>query len=122
MCTQDYEGDLRAGWRTVPVRIGPDRAMKQVPFYYLGYLLLFIPWIKYPKYMSDIYLMDALMFVVALYTLWYLNYRAYRRIKDKERLNRAFELYTRTMTRIFIILFELLLVFEGLWDIHIIPS
>ncbi|MCK4717167.1 MAG: UbiA family prenyltransferase [Thermoplasmata archaeon] len=119
VCAGDYHGDVKQGWRTVPVVHGRMAAMKQIPFWFLGfvpfYAIPYFGWFGYPAYFSDIYMVGYSIFIVALYLCWYAIYRVMKRTKDEKKIWGAFEFYARTWTRLFIIFTQFVMLAEAFW-------
>ena len=119
VCCGDYYGDVKQGWKTVPVRLGRRAAMLTVPLFFLGYFLKLLPRLYYPEVFSDIYLIGALMFIVGQYSMWVIIWRRMNSTTNEERIWAAFETYARTGTRLVIIFFEFVLLFEAFYDIYL---
>lgn len=103
VCAGDIVGDRKAGFRTLPVLAGKRRAMLaallcyilSVPFYPIPYLTgLFGP----------VYLIGSAVFLAGLFATWALTYA--RPVWD------SFERYIRTGTRLFVFMFQMVLIAE----------
>ncbi len=120
VCSGDYYGDVEQGWKTVPVRLGRRKAMLTVPVFFLGYFLTLLPRLYYPEIFSDIYFIGAWLFIIGQYTMWLLIWRRMNSTTDEKKIWSAFELFARTGTRLLIIFFEFVLVFEAFYDIYLL--
>jgi 4-hydroxybenzoate polyprenyltransferase len=118
VCSGDYYGDVKQGWQTVPVRLGRRTAMLTVPLFFLGYFLIFIPRFHYPEIFSEIYYIGAWIFIIGQYAMWLLIWKRMNSTTDEKRIWAAFEKYARTGTRLFIIFFEFVLLFEAFYDFY----
>jgi geranylgeranylglycerol-phosphate geranylgeranyltransferase len=116
VCIGDLPGDLKAGFRTTPIRLGRDRAMRHVLWYYCGYLLLLpLPFTgvgPFPPLFGDVYLAGALLFALILFATWGATWRAIRR-GDEEQIFAAFERHIRLGTRLGVVFFQLVLFVEA---------
>ncbi|MEW5759442.1 MAG: geranylgeranylglycerol-phosphate geranylgeranyltransferase [Candidatus Thermoplasmatota archaeon] len=106
VCAGDINGDIKAGYKTLPVRIGQKKSMLVA----LSFYFLFIP--IYPiSYVYNIfgklYIVGATVFIIFLFLTWYITY-----IK---RSWSAFERYIRTGTRLDVIFFEIILLLECIY-------
>jgi len=116
----DYVGDLKAGFRTLPVQIGRKHSMYFALFFYL----LFIPiyplpafdWtgLGIPKLFGTIYLIGGMIFAISLLLTWLLTYRVVLQ-NDEDKMWAAFERYERTGTRLMVVVFQLILLLEVLY-------
>lgn len=117
VCAGDYQGDLKAGWKTTPVRLGRKRAM----FVALLFYLLFIPLIPLPAFdwtglgapqiFGAIYLIGGAILAISLFLTWILTYRAVLTNNEKK-IWVAFEQYERTGTRLVIVVFQFFMLIE----------
>ncbi len=99
VCAGDYTGDLKSGFKTIPVRHGRKNAMYIALFFYLAYIPIF----PLPAY-------DWLG-IGALLVTWLLTYRIVLQ-NDEKKIWAAFERYERTGTRVMVIIFQLFLLLE----------
>ena len=115
VCVQDYDGDRKAGFHTLPVRVGQKKAMYAVLPFYVAYLLCFpvahIGWLGFPKIFSELYMWGASLFGVMLFATWVRSYAALRR-DDPDHTFRVFERYIRTGTRLGVVFFQFVLFLE----------
>lgn len=114
----DYKGDLKAGFKTLPVLIGRKKAMHISLIFYLAFIPIFpIPyfgWMGAEKIFSHIYLIGATIYVIALLTTWILTYKIVLKGNEKK-IWRAFEMYERTGTRVMVIFFQIMLFLEAFY-------
>jgi 4-hydroxybenzoate polyprenyltransferase len=113
----DYNGDRKAGFRTLAVKIGRKRSM----YVALGFYIIFIPLFPLPAYdwlgigvpqlFGPIYLIGGTVFAVSLLLTWMLTYRVVLQ-NDEGKIWNAFERYERTGTRLMVIVFQLILLLE----------
>lgn len=107
VCAEDVEGDIKAGFRTFPVRIGQKKSMYVAVVFYIGYAMLYpapyiFKWDILPSlYYDPVYLFGATVFALVLFVTWYLTLR--------EMTERAFWNYIRTGTRVGVIFFQFIL-------------
>lgn len=118
VCAGDYYGDLEQGWRTVPVRLGRRASMLTVPIFFLGfvpfYAIPYFGWFDYgPTPLGPIYFWGYTIFIIGLYLCWAVIYWTMTHTRDEKRVWRAFEVYARTGTRLFIIFTEFVLLAEA---------
>ena len=113
----DYVGDQKAGFKTLPIKIGRKNSMYVALFFYLLFIPLFLlpvyDWagLGVPKVFGNLYLIGGGIFAVSLMLTWILTYIVV--IKDnEEKIWAAFEKYERTGTRVMIIIFQIFLLLE----------
>ncbi len=117
VCAGDYQGDLKSGFKTTPVRIGRKRSMYVALFFYLIYIPIFplpaFDWlgIGVPQVFGTVYLIGGSLFGIALLLTWALTYRVVLQ-NDEKKIWTAFERYERTGTRVMVIVFQLFLLLE----------
>jgi len=113
----DYVGDLKAGFKTMPVNIGRKNSMYVALFFYIlfvpVYLLPAFDWtgLGVPKVFGPLYLVGGGIFAFSLLFTWFLTYRVVIK-NDEEKIWAAFEKYERTGTRLMIIIFQIFLLIE----------
>lgn len=116
VCIGDMPGDREAGFRTTPLRLGRDRAMRRVLWFYTGYLVLLpFPFTgigPFPPLFGRVYLAGALLFAAILFATWVATWRTIRS-GDEERIFRSFERYIRLGTRLGVVFFQLVLFLEA---------
>lgn len=116
VCVGDLPGDIEAGFRTTPIRMGRDRAMRHVLLYYTGYLLLLpLPFTglgPFPALFGRIYLAGAIIFAIVLFATWLVTWRTIRG-GDESAIFAAFERYIRLGTRLGVVFFQLVLFAEA---------
>jgi len=115
----DYNGDLKAGYKTLPVLIGRKKAMYVALIFYLAFVPLYpIPYFGWfgaePALFGPFYLAGATIFVLALLSTWILTYRIVLQGNEK-RIWQAFERYERTGTRLMVIFFQIMLLLEAFY-------
>ncbi|MAE69431.1 MAG: 4-hydroxybenzoate polyprenyltransferase [Gemmatimonadetes bacterium] len=116
VCIGDMPGDIEAGFRTLPIRQGRDRAMRFVLLYYAGYLLLLpIPFTgigPLPGLFGPVYLAGAIVFAAVLLATWAATWRTIRS-GNEEAIFDAFERHIRFGTRMGVVFFQLILLLEA---------
>ncbi|UCE74515.1 MAG: UbiA family prenyltransferase [Methanomassiliicoccales archaeon] len=111
VCAEDVEGDIRAGFKTFPVRIGAKKSMVVAVFFYIGYAILYpapylFRWDILPSlYYDPVYLFGATVFAIVLFATWAITY--------KEMTEKAFWNYIRTGTRVGVIFFQFILLISA---------
>jgi len=117
VCAGDFTGDIKSGFKTIPVRLGRKRAMYVALFFYLAFIPLFpLPaydWIGIgvPQVFGSVYLIGGALFALALLLTWVLTYRVVLQ-NDEKKIWAAFERYERTGTRVMVIVFQVFLLLE----------
>jgi len=117
VCAGDYQGDLKAGWKTTPVRLGRKRAMVVALLFYLFFIPLFplpaFDWagLGAPQIFGAVYLIGGFILASSLFLTWILTYRVVL-TKDENKIWKAFERYERTGTRLIIVVFQLFMFIE----------
>ncbi|MBN1281126.1 MAG: UbiA family prenyltransferase [Candidatus Thermoplasmatota archaeon] len=118
VCAGDYIGDLKAGFKTTPVRLGRKRSMQLALLFYLLFIPLFplsaYDWagVHMPQVFGTVYLIGGGLLAAALMLTWLLTYRVVISTNDEKRIWKAFERYERTGTRVMIIVFQLFILLE----------
>ena len=116
VCVGDYEGDLAAGYKTTPIRLGREKAMLLALVYYVISFLLIEPVFKglgfYPGVFSWPYRTGAYIFFAILFITWGITWRV-AKTGDSEKIFKSFELNIRTGTRIGVLLFQIFLFMDG---------
>jgi len=113
----DYVGDLKAGFKTLPVNIGRKNSMYVALFFYILFIPLYLlpafDWtgLGVPKVFGSLYLVGGGIFAFSLILTWVLTYRVFIK-NDEEKIWAAFEKYERTGTRVMIIIFQIVLILE----------
>ncbi len=113
----DYVGDLKAGFKTMPVNIGRKNSMYVALFFYILFVPLYLlpayDWtgLGVPKVFGPLYLVGGGIFAFSLLFTWFLTYRVVIK-NDEEKIWAAFEKYERTGTRLMIIIFQIFLLIE----------
>ena len=113
----DFTGDLRAGFKTLPVRIGRKRSMYTALIFYLIFIPLYplpaFDWmgLGIPRIFGPLYLIGGTLLAISLLLTWILTYRVVLQ-NDEKKTWKAFEKYERTGTRIMIIVFQIFLLLE----------
>ena len=117
VCIGDYVGDLKAGWKTIPVKHGRKKSMFIALFFYLLFIPLFpIPaydWtgLGAPQIFGTVYLIGGTLLAITLLLTWLLSYFAIL-TNDEKKIWKAFEKYQRTGTRIMIVVFQIFIFLE----------
>ncbi len=118
VCAGDYIGDLKAGFKTTPVRLGRKRSMQIALFFYLLFIPIFplsaIDWagLHMPKIFGSVYLIGGCMLAAGLLITWLLTYIVVIKTDDEKKIWKAFERYERTGTRVMIIVFQIFILLE----------
>jgi geranylgeranylglycerol-phosphate geranylgeranyltransferase len=113
VCAEDVEGDIKAGFRTFPVRVGQKRSMYYAVGFYVGYAILYpLPfifrWDILPGlYYDPVYLIGATIFGIILFATWYLTI--------KQMTEKAFWNYIRTGTRVGVLFFQFILLISAFY-------
>ena len=115
----DYQGDLKAGFKTVPVQFGRKKAMLIALIFYLLFIPIFpIPYFGWFDasivFSSLFYIVGGTLFAVALLLTWILSYRVVK-TNDEQKIWVAFERYERTGTRVMVIVFQIMLFLEAFY-------
>jgi geranylgeranylglycerol-phosphate geranylgeranyltransferase len=117
VCAGDFTGDLKSGFKTIPVIYGRKKAMYIALIFYLLYIPIYLlpahDWlgIGVPKVFGMVYLIGGGLFGFALLLTWILTYGVVLR-DDEKKTWAAFERYERTGTRVMVIVFQLFLLLE----------
>jgi len=117
VCAGDYVGDLKAGFKTLPVKLGRKKSMYIALFFYLAFIPLYpLPaydWIGLgiPQVFGLVYLIGGAVFAASLLLTWFLTYLVVLK-NDEEKTWQAFERYERTGTRVMVIVFQIIMVLE----------
>jgi geranylgeranylglycerol-phosphate geranylgeranyltransferase len=118
VCAGDYIGDLKAGFKTLPVRLGRKKAMQIAFFFYIIFIPIFplSAWdwagIHLPQVFGTVYLIGGIILAISLIATWILTYAWVIRTTDEEKIWQAFERYERTGTRVMIIIFQIFIFLE----------
>lgn len=117
VCVGDYVGDLKAGWKTTPVKLGRKKAMYVALIFYLIFVPLYpLPAFDYlkigvPHVFGNLYLIGGTLLAITLLLTWFLSYLAVL-TNDEKKIWKAFERYERTGTRAMIIVFQIFILLE----------
>jgi geranylgeranylglycerol-phosphate geranylgeranyltransferase len=115
VCAGDIKGDIKAGYRTTPVRLGREMSMYVVLPFYIGFIFIFpisyFGWFGFSRIFGGIYFWGAVIFEIILLITWLDTYRVVRIGSDKE-IWSAFERNIRTGTRLGVIFFQIILLIE----------
>jgi 4-hydroxybenzoate polyprenyltransferase len=118
VCAGDIKGDIKAGYRTTPVRLGRLRSMDvAMVFYVVSIPIFFISYFGccyFPKIFGDLYLWGAVVFILILIITWIDTYRVAVKGDDSATWG-AFERNIRTGTRAGVILFQVILFLEAFY-------
>jgi geranylgeranylglycerol-phosphate geranylgeranyltransferase len=115
----DFNGDLKAGYKTLPVLLGRKNAMYVALIFYILFIPIFpIPyfgWLGADKvFQSGFYIFGATIFSLSLLITWILTYRVVLK-NDEKKIWSAFEKYERTGTRLAVIFFQVMLLLEAFY-------
>lgn len=115
----DFNGDLKAGYKTLPILLGRKKAMYVALIFYLAFIPLYsIPYFGLlgakPVLFGPFYLIGATVFALSLLITWLLTYRVVLQ-NDEQRIWAAFEKYERTGTRAMILFFQAMLFLEAFY-------
>jgi len=115
----DFNGDLKAGYKTLPVLLGRKKAMYVALFFYLVFIPIFpisyFGWFGADKVFNSIfYLAGASIFSLSLLITWILTYIIVLQ-NDEKKIWAAFEKYERTGTRLAVIFFQIMLFLEAFY-------
>jgi geranylgeranylglycerol-phosphate geranylgeranyltransferase len=118
VCAGDLVGDLKAGFKTTPVRHGRKRSMQIALLFYL----LFIPFfplsawdwagIHMPQIFGVVYLIGGGILAASLLITWGLTYNVVIKTDDEKRIWKSFERNERIGTRVMIIVFQIFIFLE----------
>jgi len=117
VCVGDYPGDLKAGFRTTPVRLGRKRSMYVALIFYLAFIPLFpLPafnwtFFEVPQIFGSLYLIGGSLLAITLVLTWLLSYIELLK-GDEKKIWKAFERYERTGTRVMIVVFQIFILLE----------
>ena len=118
VCAGDYIGDLKAGFKTTPVRLGRKRSMQIALLFYLLFIPIFplsaYDWVglKMPQIFGAIYLIGGIILAASLLITWFLTYRVVTKTDDEKKIWKSFERNERFGTRVMIIVFQIFILLE----------
>jgi geranylgeranylglycerol-phosphate geranylgeranyltransferase len=117
VCAGDYHGDLKAGFKTTPVKMGRKRSMQVAIIFYLLFIPIFpisaFDWLGLGSpVFGVVYLIGGALLAFALIITWLLTYLVVIKTKDEKKIWNAFERYERTGTRVMIIVFQIFILLE----------
>jgi geranylgeranylglycerol-phosphate geranylgeranyltransferase len=116
VCAGDIVGDIEAGFRTTPVRMGRERSVWFSLLFYLGFVPLYpisyFGWLGFPAIFGDLYLAGGVVFFIILIVGW-VDCLAAVRSGDDRKAWAAFERSVRTGSRAGVILFQFILLAEA---------
>lgn len=121
VCAGDYVGDLKAGFKTTPIRLGRKRSMKIALLFYLIFIPIFplsaFDWagIKMPQVFGVVYLIGGSILAASLILTWLLTYKVVIKTDDEKRIWKSFERNERTGTRLMIVVFQIFIFLEILY-------
>jgi 4-hydroxybenzoate polyprenyltransferase len=113
----DYTGDLKAGFKTLPVKIGRKNSMYVALLFYILFIPIYLlpayDWagLGVPKVFGTLYLVGGGIFAFSLTLTWFLTYNVVVK-NNEEKIWKAFEKYKRIGTRIMVIVFQIILLLE----------
>jgi 4-hydroxybenzoate polyprenyltransferase len=109
VCAGDYVGDLKAGFKTTPIRHGRKRSMQIALIFYLLFIPIFplsaYDWagLKLPQVFGAVYLIGGGIFAASLLITWLNTYNVVIKTDDEKRIWKSFERNERIGTRVMII-------------------
>jgi len=118
VCAGDYVGDLKAGFKTTPVRHGRKRSMQIALFFYLLFIPIFplSAWdwagIHMPQIFGVIYLIGGGILAASLVLTWFFTYNVVTKTDDEKKIWKSFERNLRIGTRVMIIVFQIFILLE----------
>ncbi len=118
VCAGDYIGDIKAGFKTTPVRHGRKRSMQIALLFYLLFIPIFplsaYDWagLNMPQVFGSVYLIGGFILAISLVTTWLLTYNVVIKTDDEKKIWKSFERYERTGTRVMIIVFQIFILLE----------
>lgn len=118
VCAGDYIGDIKAGFKTTPVRHGRKRSMQIALLFYLLFIPIFplsaYDWtgLNIPKVFGIVYLIGGFILALSLVITWLLTYNVVIHTNDEKKIWKSFERYERTGTRVMIIVFQIFILLE----------
>jgi geranylgeranylglycerol-phosphate geranylgeranyltransferase len=113
VCAEDVEGDIKAGFRTFPVRVGQKKSMYYAVAFYVGFVIIYpapflLRWDILPSlYYDPVYLIGATIFGIVLFVTWYLTL--------KQMTEKAFWNYIRIGTRVGVLFFQFILLISAFY-------
>jgi len=118
VCAGDIKGDIEAGYKTTPIKMGRLNSIYFVLIFYLGFLpiypISYFGWFGFPRIFGEIYLAGATLFAVILFITWADTLRVTKRGND-DLTWQAFERNIRTGTRVGVIFFQMILFIEAFY-------
>jgi len=118
VCAGDYIGDIKAGFKTTPIRLGRKRSMQIALLFYLLFIPIFplsaYDWagIKMPQIFGAIYLIGGSILAASLLITWFLTYKVVTKTDDEKKIWKSFERNERFGTRVMIIVFQIFILLE----------
>jgi len=118
VCAGDYIGDLKAGFKTLPVKLGRKRSMQIAVLFYIIFIPIFTlsvyDWtgLGTPKIFGSLYLIGGVLLAISLLSTWLLTYVVVVKTDDEKKIWNTFERYERTGTRVMIIVFQIFIFLE----------
>ena len=115
VCAGDIKGDIKAGYKTTPVRLGREKSMLVALLFYIGFIpifpISFFGWLGFTEIFGNIYFWGAIIFELILIFTWIDTYRVVKKGDDSATWD-AFERNIRTGTRVGVIFFQVILFLE----------
>jgi geranylgeranylglycerol-phosphate geranylgeranyltransferase len=118
VCAGDYVGDLKAGFKTTPIRHGRKKGMQIALLFYLLFIPIFplSAWdwagIKMPQVFGAVYLLGGSILAASLILTWAFTYNVVRKTTDEQKIWKSFERNERIGTRVMIIVFQIFILLE----------
>ncbi|KYK24064.1 4-hydroxybenzoate polyprenyltransferase [Thermoplasmatales archaeon SM1-50] len=118
VCAGDYIGDIKAGFKTTPVRHGRKRSMKIALLFYLLFIPIFplsaYDWagLQMPQVFGAVYLIGGSILAASLLITWFRTYMVVIKTDEEEKIWKSFERNERIGTRVMIIVFQIFIFLE----------
>ncbi|PNX53208.1 MAG: 4-hydroxybenzoate polyprenyltransferase [Thermoplasmata archaeon M9B2D] len=118
VCAGDYIGDIKAGFKTTPVRHGRKRSMQIALLFYLLFIPIFplsaFDWagLKMPQVFGALYLIGGSILAASLIITWFRTYMVVIKTDDEKMIWKSFERNERIGTRVMIIVFQIFILLE----------
>lgn len=118
VCAGDYIGDIKAGFKTTPVRHGRKRSMQIALLFYLLFIPIFplsaFDWagLQMPLVFGALYLIGGSILAASLIITWLLTYMVVIKTDDEKKIWKSFERNERIGTRVIIIVFQIFILLE----------
>lgn len=117
VCAGDIRGDIEAGFKTLPIKVGRQKSMILALIFYLASAPIFPIgtlglWLVRPIF-GKLYLYGVCFFLYVLFLTWVCTFWVVlEKPDDDEKIWNAFERYIRTGTRLAVVIFQVILFLE----------